>query len=155
MSGGVTFSQTNVAASVSIVPGAGVTLSGAVPGRGYVSATIGADGHLRLAATDGTVEDLGRVGTTTARVAPSGSTQADATPITATTSILLPGAAGGGVVMTDAGTYRIVNRAGVDVPLYPNPGGAIEQQAINVPVAIGAGETAVLASPDALIWNVS
>ena len=155
MSGTITFSQTGVPAAITIVPGPGVDIIGQVPGRGYVSAAIGVDGHLRLLASDGTVEDVGPVAPVIARVAPAGNAPASATPVTAAITIVLPGVAGGALALTGAGRFELINRAGVDVPVYPNPGGAIETAAIGAPVSLVSGETSFFSSPDALVWTVS
>jgi hypothetical protein len=96
----------------------------------------------------------GLAGTTTftvdqtpAVIAAAGSSQGDATPITALINVVTTVGVGTGVVLPASSRLfnrRIVNHGANTLKIYPNSGGTINGLGTNVPITIASGGTSVL-----------
>ena len=82
-------------------------------------------------------------------VAGTGSTAADATPMTAVVNVVTACSATGGVVLPAINRVLVVNRAAVRVTIYPPASGTIEGAASQ---PIEPGGSATFVAPDTLTY---
>jgi len=89
----------------------------------------------------------------TVGIAAAGTTQSDATAISARVNIIASGAAATGVKLVyDARPHRIVNRTGNDIKVWPQTSGNIEGQGANIHIPLPNGSTVDLFPTSSTTW---
>ncbi len=83
----------------------------------------------------------------------AGVNQATATTIPAGTSVFASGAGGGVLPSGPSNRCDVANRIGAALLVYPPVGGTIETGALNAPVRVEAGGSAVFTSYDGIAWT--